>query len=359
MTRVALVEHERVHTPISQFFCEPVERPVNGDRTFGDGVSSGTIISRPLLRRGRSYVPNTRCPDTVGSVCGGVAGHAEVSSGRSSSRSSPRRWCRVTTASVTRSAGTIIEVRICVHEMASTAMSRSTNACTAAPTSCGRLSSPVPTSGTLPTGFLIVMAPPVAATSGPSAASPSAVVPVVVQMGITMVYRDGGDRWLDESAPWDVRPERRALVDPVAALENAVHDLIPSGSAQVILRAARFVGPGTAQDQQRDQLRRGTLTVPADRPSYISLVHVADAVDAAVNAAVDGRVNEAVLNVSDEPVRTHEYLDGLARLDGLDPPSRTVGAEISHRVDSSAARDLLRWRPRRGIWPNPKFPPGH
>jgi len=187
-------------------------------------------------------------------------------------------------------------------------------------------------------------------------------VPVVVQMGITMVYQDGGDRWLDESARWDMRPERRALVDPVTALENAVHDLPASGSARLILRAARFVGPGTTQDQLRDQLRRGTLTVPADRPSYISLVHVADvaaAVDAAVNAAEDGRVNEAVLNVSDEPLRTHEYLDGLARLDGHDPPSRVVGAEISHRVDSSAARNLLKWRPRHGIWPNPRFPPGH
>jgi len=71
VVRVVLVEHERVHTLISQFFYEPVERPVNGDEALRDEVPSGTIISRPLLRPRRSCVPNARCPDTVGPFWGG------------------------------------------------------------------------------------------------------------------------------------------------------------------------------------------------------------------------------------------------------------------------------------------------
>jgi 2-alkyl-3-oxoalkanoate reductase len=176
-----------------------------------------------------------------------------------------------------------------------------------------------------------------------------------VQMSITMGYRGGGDDWLDESAPFDPDPARAAIVAPVAALEAAVRGLLAGTVAWTILRAARFVGPGTIQDRQRQQLRDATLPVAGDGRAFVSMVHVADFADAVV-AAVEQAPFGAVLNVSDEPIRTGEYLDRLARIDGSPLPARApqlAPDPPSQRVDSSAAHRLLCWRPGQGIWPRP------
>ncbi len=184
-------------------------------------------------------------------------------------------------------------------------------------------------------------------------AARSAGVARFVQMSITMSYCDGGDSWLDESTPFDTSPERNVLVEPVVALEAAVGELPTSEVAWTILRGARFTGPGTIQDLQRGQLRLGTLAVPGDGRSFVSMVHVGDFADVVV-AAVERTPAGAVLNVSDEPVRDGDYLDRLARIDGVPAPPRAPDRPPdlpSQRVDSGVTRRLLGWRPQRGIWP--------
>lgn len=177
----------------------------------------------------------------------------------------------------------------------------------------------------------------------------------LVQMSITMAYPDGGDVWLDESTPLDADPCRAPLVAPVAALEAATRALPAQGPRWTILRAARFAGPGTIQDDHRRRLRAGTLAVGGDERSFVSMVHVGDFARAVV-AALEAGLGSQTLNVSDEPVRLGAYLDRLASIDGLPAPPRAREGQPdlpSQRVDSSEARRLLGWAPRCGIWPSP------
>ncbi|SER10525.1 NAD-dependent epimerase/dehydratase family protein [Actinokineospora terrae] len=184
----------------------------------------------------------------------------------------------------------------------------------------------------------------------------AAGVPAVVQMSVTMAYADGGDRWLTEQAPFDPDPARGSIVDPVVAMERAVTELGGDRVAWSILRGARFVGAGTAQDAVRARLREGTLHAhPDDR--YVSLVHVADFA-AAVTAAVERRISGVVLNIADDPLLVSDYLSRLAELDGAPKPDTSTEAvrEVSHRVCSDAARQLLDWQPKAGIWPGGNDP---
>lgn len=181
----------------------------------------------------------------------------------------------------------------------------------------------------------------------------AAHVPRLVQMSITMAYRSGGDGWLDENTPFDPSPARAPIVAPVAAMEEAVRALPVDQVAWTILRASRFVGPGTVQDEQCRGLRAGTLPAPDARDAYVSMVHVGDYA-AAVVAAVDAGLRGVVLNVSDTPVRAGTYLDRLADRIGVPRPRRVPGSspeQPSHRVDSGHARRLLGWRPAHTIWP--------
>ncbi|RLK54998.1 NAD-dependent epimerase/dehydratase family protein [Actinokineospora cianjurensis] len=179
----------------------------------------------------------------------------------------------------------------------------------------------------------------------------TAGVPAVVQMSVTMAYADGGDDWLTEQAPFDTDPARGSIVDPVAAMERAVTEIGGDRIAWSILRGARFVGAGTTQDAIRARLREGTLHAhPDDR--YVSLVHVADFA-AAVTAAIERRTSGVVLNIADDPLLVADYLGRLAELDGAPEPGTSTDAarEVSHRVSSAAARQLLDWQPRTGVWP--------
>nr|MDT0662553.1 NAD(P)-dependent oxidoreductase [Micromonospora sp. DSM 115978] len=174
-----------------------------------------------------------------------------------------------------------------------------------------------------------------------------------VQMSITMVYADGGDRWLDETAPFDPDPGRAGLVDPVAEMEAAVTRHSPDELAWTVLRGGRFVGPGTVQDAQLGALRAGRLPVAGDGRAFVSMVHVRDyamAVSAAVRAGPAG----LVCNVCADPVRAADYLDTSARLVGAVRPDRDPAARPdlpSQRVSSERARRELGWLPRYAIWP--------
>lgn len=177
----------------------------------------------------------------------------------------------------------------------------------------------------------------------------------LVQMSITMAYADGGDAWLAEDTPFDPDPARGALVAPVVDLEAAVRGVPPTELAWTILRGARFAGAGTIQDTQRARLADGTLQIPADGRSFVSMVHVADYA-AAVVAAVERAARGRVFNISDRPLRIGDYLTRLARATGAPLPGRapeSVPDLPSHRVDSGAAREELGWRPVRGVLPVP------
>jgi nucleoside-diphosphate-sugar epimerase len=180
-----------------------------------------------------------------------------------------------------------------------------------------------------------------------------AAIPRLAQMSITMAYGDGGEEWLDESTPLDPDPGRGVLVAPVAAMEATVRRLPPDEVAWTVLRGGRFVGPGTVQDAQRAALRAGTLPVPGDGSTFVSMVHVRDYA-AAVVAAVEVGLAGEIFNVCAEPVRLGDYLDRLAELSGAPRPARAPWATPdlpSQRVRSDAVRQRLGWRPEHGLWP--------
>ena len=61
-----------------------------------------------------------------------------------------------------------------------------------------------------------------------------------------------------------------------------------------------------------------------------------------------------VLNITDEPVRNFDFLDGMARRLGLPSPACDEDAPIppSWRCSNEAARSVLGWAPTHSIWPN-------
>ena len=122
--------------------------------------------------------------------------------------------------------------------------------------------------------------------------------------------------------------------------------------AWVILRGGAFVGRGTFQDGVIARLKDGTERVAGDGKNWVSFVHVADYASAVV-AALHAPLHEGIFNVTDEPIRNGEYLDGLAMRLGLPAPRRDPAAPRprSYRCTSAAARRALGWTPGVGIWP--------
>jgi nucleoside-diphosphate-sugar epimerase len=137
-------------------------------------------------------------------------------------------------------------------------------------------------------------------------------------------------------------------------MEAMIRAVDPTRMAWIILRGGSFVGPGTRQDQVIASLRDGSLRVPGDGSNWVSFVHVDDYADAVV-AALRSPARDVILNITDEPVRNGDYLDRLATMLGLPAPERNPAAELprSYRCTSAAAREILGWRPTRGIWPSP------
>jgi len=180
----------------------------------------------------------------------------------------------------------------------------------------------------------------------------AAGVQTYIQQSIVMAYIDGGDRWLAEDTPFEASAERGAMVSPVAEMERMVRSLDPQHVRWCILRGGSFVGPGTAQDGVIERLRAGTQLVPGDGSNWVSHIHVEDIAEATV-AALDRAPAGSTFNITDTPLRNGDYLDRLAALLGVPKPNRDPDAPRprSYRCTNEAARRVLGWAPRVGIWP--------
>ncbi|MBI5671416.1 MAG: NAD(P)-dependent oxidoreductase [Chloroflexi bacterium] len=177
-------------------------------------------------------------------------------------------------------------------------------------------------------------------------------VKLYIQQSIVMAYVDGGDEWLDETTPLDTSPERAAVCAPVIEMETMVQAVPPSQMQTYILRGGQFVGAGTGQEQTIERLRAGRETVDCDGQYFISPVHVTDMARAVV-AVLHQLPAEQIFNITDEPIRQADYLDGLAQWLGVPAPPRRPGQPCppSFRCSNGLARRVLGWQPEQSIWP--------
>lgn len=136
-----------------------------------------------------------------------------------------------------------------------------------------------------------------------------------VQESFAPMYADGGDRWLEESAP--VRPARynRTTLDA----ERAAARITAAGGAGVVLRFGAFYGPDATQlDYMMRSVRAGWAPLPGAAGAYFSSVAHDDAATAVVAAL---GVPAGVYNVVDDaPLTRRAYADALAAAFGCPPP---------------------------------------
>jgi nucleoside-diphosphate-sugar epimerase len=181
-------------------------------------------------------------------------------------------------------------------------------------------------------------------------------VPRYVQQSIVMVYRDGGDAWLDERAALDESPGRAAICGPVIEMEAMIRQVEPRMLAWTILRGGSFVGVGTEEHMLIEALRAGEVVVAGSGSNYLSLVNVLD-MASAVALSLELAPPGSTFNVVDEPLRYGDYVDALADLIGVSRPRRAANLPPppSWRCTNKAAQTALRWMPRERIWPYGRF----
>lgn len=178
-------------------------------------------------------------------------------------------------------------------------------------------------------------------------------VGVFVQESVSFVYADGGERWLDESAPvgtvWDV-------LDSALEAERQTARITSAGGRGVALRLARLYGPGRTSAEYLEAVAQRKVPVVGDGDNFVSHLHVTDA-GRAVAAALSAPAG--VYNVADaDPLPAGEEMLLLAEL--LDaPPARSIPfplaraavgkaarmLTVSHRISAESFRTATGWEP--------------
>lgn len=188
-------------------------------------------------------------------------------------------------------------------------------------------------------------------------------VGVFIQESVSMVYADGGQTWLTESAPvepaWDV-------LDSALEAEAQAARVTDAGGQGVVLRFGRLYGPGSVSAEFLDSVVARKIPVVGSGDNYVSYLHATDA-GQAVSASIDAPAG--IYNVSDgSPVTTADELAFLSELLGVNPPRRipypiarvAVGRAaglltVSHRVSPNLFGSVTGWVPKyesvRHGWP--------
>jgi nucleoside-diphosphate-sugar epimerase len=176
-------------------------------------------------------------------------------------------------------------------------------------------------------------------------------VPRYVQESVAFLYRDGADRWLDESAP----------VEPVGGMRSATvaeanaARVSAAGATAVILRFAAFYGPDSDSVLAMIRLARRRIALSAGPNRYMSSITTDDAAAAVLSSlsAPGGLYNIG----DDEPLTGREFFAALAGALGVRPPfiapaglaklagTMAVAATRSQRVSNRAFVDATGWKP--------------
>lgn len=172
-----------------------------------------------------------------------------------------------------------------------------------------------------------------------------------IQESISLLYADGGDAYLDESAAVDPT----WITEPALAAEAEAARFAEHGGAGIALRFGIFYGFDSAHTVEAiHAAQRGLFAVPGQAGSYWPSVTTDDAASAVVAAL---RAPSGVYNVADDrPLRRTEHAEALAAALGtglLSPPP--VSADLppdlsmmlrSQRVTSLRFKALTDWQPR-------------
>jgi nucleoside-diphosphate-sugar epimerase len=174
----------------------------------------------------------------------------------------------------------------------------------------------------------------------------------VVQESVAMIYRDGGDRWIDEDWPVDHYP----IAAGNHAAESSARRFAQSGSDAVILRFGMFYALGAAHSEQIMGLARRHIGFQAGRSdTFMSSIHLADAASAVV-AALECPAGTYNI-VDDEPVTKKQNTQAMAEAVGttvwatvpgrlaLLLAERTTSLTRSLRVSNARFRTATDWKP--------------
>lgn len=171
--------------------------------------------------------------------------------------------------------------------------------------------------------------------------------PRLVHDTITMVYRDGGETWLDETSPVSAPGPMRANL----AGEGHVRRFTEGGGTGVSLRLGQVHGdpavdPMTAAAESA--ARRGWFMFAGRSDGYMSTLALSD-VGRAMVAALDAPAG--LYNVAEEPRTRGEWSREFARRVGRSQLHTLPGIVAgplgrSQRVSSARFADATGWRPR-------------
>ena len=158
-----------------------------------------------------------------------------------------------------------------------------------------------------------------------------------LQEGITFIYPDRGDEWIDETTPLtDDNTWLQSMLDAEAEVER----FTAAGGRGVTLRFGLFYGPSSrSTEEQLGMARRRMAPVVGHPDGYLSNIHTDDA-GSAVLAALDAPAG--VWNVvEDRPVTRREYADAVTEAFGL-KPARIVPVALTRLVGGSGVRIMAR-----------------
>ncbi|QDQ98869.1 NAD-dependent epimerase/dehydratase family protein [Tomitella fengzijianii] len=171
-------------------------------------------------------------------------------------------------------------------------------------------------------------------------------IPRIVHDTVTMIYRDGGDAWLDETSPVSAPGPMRANL----AGEAHVRRFTEGGGTGVSLRLGQVHG-APADDPMMAMIesaaRRGWFALAGREGSYMSSIALSD-VGRAVVAALDAPAG--LYNVAEEPRTRGEWRREFARRVGREDLHTLPGVVAgplgrSQRVSSARFADVTGWRP--------------
>jgi nucleoside-diphosphate-sugar epimerase len=176
----------------------------------------------------------------------------------------------------------------------------------------------------------------------------------IVKESITFIYADGGDAWLDESAPLIAKP---GLMAPTLDGEQIALGLADTGGEAVALRFGLFYGGENRGTDEMLRLARTRSSMVAGKGSaYMSSIHAEDVATAVVAAL---GAPSGIYNVcDDEPLTRRDALDAFSAAFDLKrlrtnpswvmkllagPAAASLIA--SQRVSNRKFRDATGWSP--------------